>query len=212
RAPRVAGRAPELSGTGAPGTDRGPRLTARTCAPRRPPPTSRRQTRPPALQAHHARDAAPRRGVPPSHGGRSWLTPRRSVSALAPAAGSHEALWEAPDLPDPCEIHHLRPRPHPARFVASSREGSHVTPGLVGLGVLFYWALADDVGGGFVVFGAFFAGFRRLGDASGARGVIRTESTSEPSHFRQSAILASEGCSGGGKTPKDALNPFNSRE
>lgn len=89
---------------------------------------------------------------------------------------------------------------------------SHVTPGLVGLGVLFYGALADDVGGGFVVFGAFFAGFRRLGDASGARGVIRTESTSEPSHFRQSAILASEGCSGGGKTPKDALNPFNSRD
>lgn len=58
-----------------------------------------------------------------------WLqeptAPRRSVSALAPAAGSHEALWEAPDLPDPCEIHYVRPRPHPARFVASSREGSH---------------------------------------------------------------------------------------
>lgn len=37
--------------------------------------------------------------------------PRRSVSALAPAAGSHEALWEASDLRDPCEIHHLRPPP-----------------------------------------------------------------------------------------------------
>jgi len=56
------------------------------------------------------------------------LTPRRSVSALAPAAGSHEALWEAPDLRDPGEIHHLRPRPHPARFVASPRKGSHFTP------------------------------------------------------------------------------------
>lgn len=54
--------------------------------------------------------------------------PRRSVSALALAAGSHKAPSEAPDLWDPCEIHHLRPRPHPARFVASSREGSHSKP------------------------------------------------------------------------------------
>ena len=57
-----------------------------------------------------------------------WLqeatAPRRSVSALAPAGGSHEALSEAPDLRNPREIHHLRHRTHPARFVASSREGS----------------------------------------------------------------------------------------
>ena len=49
------------------------------------------------------------------------------ASRLSPPPLVHTRRSGKPPISGtPCEIHHLRPRPHPARFVASSREGKHL--------------------------------------------------------------------------------------